>query len=467
MSAEKDLTKGSVAAALFWVSAPMTLGILGTLAVGLADSLFLARFGKNELAAIGFVYPVIVALMSLSIGLSAGTNTVISNAIGRGDDTASRCRLTLHAIGLAVVLSLIVSGLFYLLAPAVFTAMGAKDAVLKSALSYVPYWCLSFPFVVAVMVLSAVFRAAGNSAVAATTMVLQAVLNIGINPLLIFGMGPFPELGMTGAGLATLIARVASFLGLFFFAWKTGFIDFACAPGLKLWASVKGLARVSVPASLSNAINPVGMALVTAAVATIGDAAVAGFGAAGRVQSFVLVPLLALSSGIGPVVGQNWGAGEKDRAANALRLCFIVSVAFGLSLAVLFLFLADPIAKFVTNSEEPAEFAASYLRIVSWGFLGYGILITATAAMNARDRAQWSMWLSAARITLLYTPLAWIGVTLAGYNGILVGSVVANLAVIWAALIACHAVGLLRVQWWGIVAPSDWLRSKSGVAKAA
>ncbi len=460
MNTERDLTKGSVALALFWVSAPMTLGILGTLAVGLSDSLFLARVGKIELAAIGFVYPVIVALMSLSIGLSAGTNTVVSNAIGRGDDAASRRRLTIHAIGLGVVLSLLVSGLFFWAAPALFTAMGAKEAVLKAALSYIPYWCLSFPFIVAVMVLSAVFRAAGNSTVAATTMVLQAALNIALNPIFIFGLGPVPELGMTGAGLATLIARIVSFIGLFFFAWKTRILDFRCAPWTDLLPSTKNLARVGVPASLSNAINPVGMALVTAAVATIGDAAVAGFGAAGRVQSFVLVPLLALSSGIGPVVGQNWGAKKQDRARHALRICFVSSVIFGLALATLFHVLADPVARFVTNSDEPAVYAASYLRIVSWGFLGYGILITATAAMNARDKAKWSMWLSAGRIALLYTPFAWLGVLVAGYTGILVGSVVANLAVIWAALVACQSVGLLKIGWKGVATPASWLQSK-------
>ena len=198
MTKERDLTKGSVGLALFWVSAPMTLGILGTLLVGLADSLFLARVSPEALAAIGFVYPVIVALTSLSIGLAAGTNTVVSQAIGKGEDPDARNRLTLHAMIFACALSVGVSVAFFLTAPWIFTVMGAKGDVLDAALSYVPYWCLSFPPMVVVMALNAVFRAAGNSAVAAATMLLQSLLNIALNPIFIFGTGPFPEMGMAG-----------------------------------------------------------------------------------------------------------------------------------------------------------------------------------------------------------------------------------------------------------------------------
>src|SRR6056297_1407065 len=130
MSTERDLNAGPVGCALITVSAPMTLGILGVLSVGLADAFFLARHSDAALAAIGFVYPVIVALVSLSIGLSAGTNTVVSQAIGRKEQGATRQRLTLHAMGLAATLACTVALLFYLAAPWLFSLMGAKGEVL-------------------------------------------------------------------------------------------------------------------------------------------------------------------------------------------------------------------------------------------------------------------------------------------------------------------------------------------------
>ncbi|WP_281967239.1 MATE family efflux transporter [Roseovarius nanhaiticus] len=462
MSAEKTLNDGPVGRALWSVSAPMTIGILGVVSVGLADAFFLARDGETSLAAIGYVFPVITALTSLSIGLSAGTNTVISQAIGRGEDAEDRRRMTLHAMTLALGLSCAVSLLVYLLAPYLFGAMGAEGEVLSAILGYMRFWCLSFPFLVTSMALNAVFRAAGRSGVAATTMLMQALLNIALDPVLIFGLGPIPALSMDGAGLASLIARMASFTGLLIFATSIGTVQFSAAPWRGLMASMRRIVRVGAPAAMSNAINPLGMAIVTGFVATIGDTAVAGFGAATRVQGVVVVPLLALSSGIGPVVGQAWGAGNEERARKGLRICHAACVIFGLSVAALLLIFAGPLAAIMTSGSEAQAYTATYLRIASWGFLGYGILITANAAMNARDRALWSMSLSGTRIFALYVPMTWAGVQLGGYGGMIVGALIANLISGWVSLVMVRSVGLGVIDWAPVRVPSRWLSALLG-----
>ncbi|MEI4261735.1 MATE family efflux transporter [Roseovarius sp. D0-M9] len=457
MSAETTLNDGPVGRALWSVSAPMTIGILGVLSVGLADAFFLARDGATSLAAIGYVFPVITALTSLSIGLSAGTNTVISQAIGRGEDKRDRRRMTLHAMTLALGISCALSLLVHLLGPYLFGAMGAEDEVLVAILGYMRFWCISFPFLVTTMALNAVFRAGGRSGVAATTMLLQALLNIGLDPVLIFGLGPIPAFSMDGAGLASLIARMTSFAGLMLFAWYIGAVQLNSAPWQGLITSVRRIVRVGAPAAMSNAINPLGMGIVTAFVATLGDTAVAGFGAATRVQGVLVVPLLALSAGIGPVVGQAWGAGDAARAQKGLRICHAACVIFGLGVAVLLLLVAGPLAMLITSGSEAQAYTATYLRIASWGFLGFGILITANAAMNARDRALWSMSLSGSRIFLLYVPMTWAGVQLGGYIGMIIGALVANLISGWIALIAVRSVGLGVIGWAPVRVPSQWL----------
>lgn len=462
MSTEKTLNDGPVGRALWSVSAPMTIGILGVLSVGLADAFFLARDGATSLAAIGFVFPVITALTSLSIGLSAGTNTVISQAIGRGEDAEDRRRMTLHAMALALALSCTLSLVVYLVAPYLFGAMGANGAVLEAILGYIRFWCLSFPFLVTSMALNAVFRAAGRSGVAATTMLLQALVNIGLDPVLIFGLGPIGAMSMDGAGLASLIARMASFAGLVLFAWHGGVLQLNAAPWQGAAASVRRIVGVGAPAAMSNAINPLGMAIVTGFVATIGDTAVAGFGAATRVQGVVVVPLLALSSGIGPVVGQAWGANDEARACKGLRITHLACGVFGLSVAALLLFFAGPLAALMTSGSEAQQYTATYLRIASWGFAGYGILITANAAMNARDRALWSMSLSGTRIFALYVPMTWAGLHLGGYTGMLIGALTANLLSGWMALIAVRSVGLGVIGWAPVRWPSDWLAARLG-----
>lgn len=305
----RDLTKGPVWKALTAMSAPMSLGIFSVIAVGFADAYFLGKVSGAALAAVGFIYPVITALTSLSIGVSAGANAALSQRIGAKSDEEDTRRLGLHAIALGVALSIIAGGVIWLSYPVLFSALGASGNVAQEVAAYMPLWALSFPFLVTMMITNSVFRAHGDGATSAAIMVVAAFFGIALNPALIFGWGPIPEMGTAGAAMSTLIGRIAAMTLALWIAWRRGLLG-VCAPLLDgFFKNCRKILNVGVPASLSNAINPAGMALVTAAVATVGDDAVAGFGAAGRVQSILLVPLMALSAGIGPVVGQNWGRG--------------------------------------------------------------------------------------------------------------------------------------------------------------
>ncbi|MDO5758778.1 MAG: MATE family efflux transporter [Rhodobacterales bacterium] len=462
MAARKTLNDGPVGRALWSVSAPMTIGILGVLSVGLSDAFFLARDGAVSLAGIGFAFPVMTALTSLSIGLSAGANTVISQAIGRGEAEDRRRRMTLHAMALALALSCSLAVIVWLAAPWLFAAMGADGPVLEAILGYMAYWCVSFPFLVSSMALNAVFRAGGRSGVAATTMLLQALLNIAMDPVLIFGLGPFPAMSMEGAGLATLLARIASSAGLTLFAWHGGVLQLNAAPWMDAKDSILRIVRVGAPAALSNAINPLGMAIVIGFVATISDTAVAGFGAATRVQGVLVVPMMALSSGIGPVVGQAWGANDPDRARAGLRLTHMSVAAIGVAVALFLALFADPIAALMTSGGDAQIYTASYLRIASWGYAGFGILITSNSAMYARDRALWSMGLSGTRIFALFVPMTWLGVQVAGYQGMIIGALAANLISAWLALIAVQSVGLGTLGGAPVRIPSEWLQRGAG-----
>lgn len=443
--AKADLTRGPVWKALAWVSAPMSFGIFAVLSVGLADAYFLGQLGQAPLAAVGFIYPVTTALTSMSIGLSAGANAVVSQAIGRDqNDSDAPVRLALHSLGLGLCLALIVALAFWGVAPTLFQWMGAQDAALAETREYVPFWSLSFPFLVVMMVCNAVFRAHGDGATSAAIMVLAALVNIAINPLLIFGWGPIPALGTEGAALATLIGRAVGAGAALWYAWYSGLLTVCSKPLKGLMASIREVIAVGIPAAGSNAINPTGMALVTAAVATLGEAAVAGFGAATRVQSVALVALFALSAGIGPVVGQNFGAGKQGRAQLAVKQAWAFSVVYGLVLAIVVTVFADQIAAFFADSSDAQSYTVLYLRVVSWSIMGYGILVITNAAMNARSKAAYSLGLSLMRIFVVYVPLAWVGMWLFGYAGVLGAAVMANMFAIAGGLFCARATGLLN-----------------------
>jgi Na+-driven multidrug efflux pump len=156
-----------------------------------------------------------------------------------------------------------------------------------------------------------------------------------------------------------------------------------------------------------------------------------------------LVALFALSAGIGPVVGQNFGADKQDRARLALKQAWMFSVVYGLALAVGVTLFADQIAAFFADGNEAQDYAALYLRVVSWSIMGYGILVITNAAMNARSKAAYSLGLSLTRIFVVYVPLAWIGMWAFDYAGILGAAVLANAFAIAGGLFCARATGLL------------------------
>ncbi|KIT15113.1 MATE family efflux transporter [Jannaschia aquimarina] len=455
-STSRDLNEGPVWKALLSVSGPMAFGIAAVISVGLVDAYFLGRIGSDALAAVGFVYPITMTIASLSIGMSAGANAAISQALGRKDDEDDVIRVGLHALGIGTVLGALAGLIFFLIDRPLLSLMGATDGVLEAALQYTPVWSASFPALVAMMLMNSVFRAHGNGGRAAGIMIFSASVNIALTPTLILGWGPFPELGVAGAAWSTLIAYVVACAAAAALAMKSGLLRPCGALLQDLWQSAKTLAGVGGPAALSNAIRPAGMAAVTAAVAVLGSSYVAGFGAAGRVQGLVAVPLLALSAGIGPVVGQAWGADRPDRASQALRLSCLFALGYGLVLATALFFLADPIAGLFSDDDQAVSAAALYLRIVGWSLFGFGILVVGNAALNAMSRAGYAMSLSVARVLLVYLPLAWLAAYTVGYWGILGAAVVANVFASVAVMVAARAAGLRVVD----IAPIRSLASR-------
>ncbi|MBM2575628.1 polysaccharide biosynthesis C-terminal domain-containing protein [Jannaschia sp. Os4] len=440
---KSSLNALSVPRALLKVAGPMVVGILAVLSVGLVDAFFLGRLGGDPLAAVGFIFPVTMAIGSLSIGLSAGANAVISQAIGQDRDDDCITRMGLHAVGLGVVFAVLAAMAFFFLDAWLLGLIGAEGGPLEEALTYTPWWCLSFPFLVTLMQCGAIFRAHGEGTTAAGVMVASAVVNIASTPVLIFGLGPLPEMGTAGAAAATFLAQSLAAMLSLTIAWRKGFL----APCDDVWAELGANARsiggVGGPAALSNAINPAGMAVVTGAVASVGAAYVGGFGAATRVESLAMVPMLALSAGIGPVVGQAWGAEDHDRAREALRTCLLICVGYGLAVALALTFAAGPIATLFSEDETSRQATATYLRIAAWSFFAYGILVVGNAALNAISRAGLSMTVSILRVAAIYAPLAWLGVTLFGYAGIVGATVVANVAAAGMIVVAARRSGLM------------------------
>ena len=242
---------------------------------------------------------------------------------------------------------------------------------------------IGVPFIVVGMVGMASMRATGDTRLPSKIMIIGSILNVALDPVLIFGLGPIPALGLNGAALAALIARGMIFLAaLYLLRYRLDMVSFNRPDPAELRSSWRDILHVGIPAAGTNAIVPVGAAVITAMIARYGPDAVAGFGVASRIESLMLVPYYAMSAIIGPFVGQNLSAGRDDRIVQALRLCAGFCIVSGLVIAAALALLANALPALFSDSPAVISVARSFLWIAPLGYGAYGVVMVMNAAFN-------------------------------------------------------------------------------------
>ena len=434
----RDLTTGPVRGHLAALAGPMMLGIVAAMSVALVDAFFVGRLGTTELAAISFTFPVTFAVQALSIGLGAGTASVVSRAIGEGDIDEVR-RLSTDSLVLAVLLVIGIAVLGWLTVEPLFRLLGASDDVMVHIVAYMKVWYVGMPFLVVPMVANNIIRANGDAVVPSAIMIAASVINAGLDPLLIFGLWGLPELGVAGAAWASVIARAATLvLSLAVVIFRERLLDLTIPPLNTLIASWRRILSIGLPASIGSAINPVCITVLTAIIASYSTAAVAGFGVATRIEAFAAIPMLAISSAIGPIAGQNWGRGERARVQSALRQSYAFCIAWGLVAAAILLVFGDAITSIFTDDGAAGAVSNAYLAIVPVSFAGYGIVTIAAGCYNALGKPLTGLGYYLVRSAALYVPLSWIASLFFPSWGVFVAIAVSNVAA--GALVAFHSL---------------------------
>ncbi|MEK9713577.1 MAG: MATE family efflux transporter [Thalassolituus sp.] len=400
------LTSGSVGRHLFQQTLPMVVGILALMSVGLLDAYFIGNLGKDPLTAVSFIFPVVFALSSLGVGVIAAIASVVSRALGAGQKHRAQSLVALGVVA-AGLFGLVISILLYLFKRPLFELMNASPDLLPLIDSYMTPFAFGFPMLLINMAGNGALRAQGRAGKASMILMMMALVNLILDPLLITGVGIFEGFGIQGAAYATIVGwTLASVLALVLIARSPVGLHFARLKEAHPGEDLKALLRVGGPAAISNSVNPLGLSIMTAMLAKYGDAAVAGFGAGGRLQALAVVPLLALSSSIGGIVGQNWGAGYGDRARRALGFALLFCLGYSLVAGVLLVIWREPLASIFTDSPEVIEALSSYLLISVWGYAGFGAIIVVNGAFNAIDRAYWALGQSVVRVALIMIPVA-------------------------------------------------------------
>ncbi len=421
------LTHGSVGQHLFQQTLPMVVGILAILSVGLIDAYFIGQLGKDPLTAVSFIFPVIFALSSLGVGVIAGIASVVSRALGAAQKDRAQGLVALGLVA-ATVFGLIITALLLMFKTSLFQLMNAPDDLLPMIDGYMTPFALGFPLLLISMGANGALRAQGMAGKASLILITLALTNWILDPLLISGLGFFEGFGIRGAAYATVIGwGFGAIVSLSLVAMSPVGLSFTALKAAHPKDDLGALVRVGGPAAISNSVNPLGLSVMTAMLAQYGDAAVAAFGAGGRLQAVAVVPLLALSSSIGAIVGQNWGAGYANRARRALWLALGFCLVYSLTSGALLALFREPLAHIFTDDPVVIHAMAVYLLISVWGYAGYGVVIVVNGAMNAIDRASWALGQSLFRVFAVMIPVAWGLSTVLEMRSVYVGELLANL----------------------------------------
>lgn len=376
-----DYTEGPIGRAVLLLAIPMVLELILESVFAVVDVFFVSRLGADAIATVGLTESILTIMYAVIEGLCLGVTAVVARRIGERDaEGAARAAVQAIALGFAIALPVGVAGVA--LAPRMLSAMGASPGVI----AHVEYTRVMFGFNVVILMLflvNAVFRGAGDATVAMRVLWLANAINIGLDPCLIFGLGPFPRLGVTGAAVATTTGRGIGVLVQFVVLSRGTNRVAIRRRHLRIEpAAMWNIVRLSGSAVVQSLIATTSWVVLVRTIATFGSDAVAGYTIAIRIVIFALLPAWGLANAATTLVGQNLGAGRPDRAQSSVwQTCRYGVGVFGV-MTIGFLLAADLMVMAFTNEAAVRTVATSGLRIATVGFVAYAIGIIVSNSLN-------------------------------------------------------------------------------------
>lgn len=417
-SGKGDLTQGPVKGHLLRLSIPMIWGIFSIVSFQLVDTYFISLLGTEELAAIGFTFPVTMTVLSLVIGLGIGTSSVLSRKIGAGSHEEI-VRIATHALVLAALAGLIIAGAGLLFMKPIFRAMGAAEDMLPMITDFMGVWFAASIFFTIPIVGNSAIRATGDTFTPSMIMLGVAGLNVILNPLLIFGLFGLPALGIQGSAIGTVLSYfVAACAAFYILRYKQKLVFTGPFHGSKFGDSARQLLFIALPAGFVSIINPVTQGVLTSIIAGYGVHAVAAYGVATRVEAFAFITIMALATGMSPILGQNWGAKNYDRVRETLRLSLAFCVCWSVLMAAILGLFASPLARLFSEDPEVVHYAILYFWIVPFSYALGNLVQGWSSAFTALGHPKKSVAMIVTRTILLQIPLAFLGGRLFGAPGV-------------------------------------------------
>jgi putative MATE family efflux protein len=413
-------TQGSIAKHLIIMTSSTALGLITLFLSELVDIYFLGLIGEAEITALGFAGPIIFFSLSLNIGLSIASSALVSIALGSGDTASSRETVT-HSLVSAFIISLPIALILWFYLPTLLSLLGASGRALTLANEYTSIVILGMPLLAVAMSMGSIMRAKGDAKNGMLIYIVAGLTNIVLDPILIFGL----DLGVTGAALATVISRIVMLAMAYHIIVNRD--QLAGAFSLHHYRQqLSSYAKIAFPAILTNLSTPVSIAYVTYSMAQFGDSAVAGTAIINKIQPVAFVGLFALSSVIGPIAGQNFGARKFDRVSKTLLESIRFTLIYCFTVSVILWITQWWFVPLFGGSEEANKLVYLFCSGLSLIFIFNGITFLTNALFNNLGVAHYATIINILKATVGTIPFVIIGANVAGAEGVLWGLLVGS-----------------------------------------
>jgi putative MATE family efflux protein len=444
MGTSQDFTEGSMARAIILLAVPMVLEMSMESLFGVVDVFWVSRLGADAVATVGLTETSLTLIFVIALGLSMGATALVARRIGEKDERAAGL-VAVQAIIVGLVVSAATAVFGYFFAPNLLHIMGGSDSVVKLGSGYTRMILSGSTTIFLLFLINAVFRGAGDAAIAMRVLWIANLVNICLNPCLIFGLGPFPRLGVTGSGVGTTIGRgVGVLLQLWVLTSGRGRLAVHAsqlrADFLIMWR----LIRLSLNAMLQYMVQMASWIGMVRIIASFGSDATAAYTVAIKVIIFAILPSWGMSNAAATLVGQNLGAGKPSRAESSVWRTGLYNMLFLGVIGLLFIVFARQIIGLFTSDPEVTRLAVSALRLFSCGNISYSYGMVITAAFNGAGDTATPTLLNLVCFWLCQIPLAWALAfhTGLGPNGVYVAVVVSD------SLLAALGILLFRRGKW-------------------
>ncbi len=424
-----DLTSGSLLKHIVRMAIPGMGGFFAIVVFNFTDTYFVSRLGTDALAAMGYTFPIVMIMHALILGVSAGTEVIVSHSLGAKNKAKAR-DITTAGIYLSLILAGVMGGMGILFLDEIFGLLSAKGEALKLVEEYMFIWFLTAITVFMPPVSDGILRASGDMIRPFVVMTICAVFNAALDPLLIFGYWGFPELGIAGAAYATAIARsIAMVVSLYFLTKNAKLMQWKYIVPKKLINDWVNILKLGMPASMTQLMFPLSRfvftKLITIASGGVGVAAIA---AGSRIEYFTQIVPYAISFALVAIFGQNLGAKQFDRLQHGFNLLAIISFAYGAISLWLFLIGGHLLSEIMSDGNIAVEYLTyKYLIFSAIGCGGFYFTMLSLRAIIALGKSLDAAILNIIQVLLIILPFVVAGFYIAGFDGLVLGSSIGNL----------------------------------------